>query len=51
MVKGALLVVKPMIRKAIEGMRRGVMFSTVVQARAGLSPDEVSELTNAYVDV
>eukprot|EP01034_Spumella_vulgaris_P042174 gene42173-52289_t len=33
-VKTALLVVKPKIRRAIEGLRRGVMLQTVVQARA-----------------
>ena len=49
-VKGALLIVKPMIRRAIEGMRRGVMFSTVVQARANFSPEEVSDLMEAYID-
>ena len=49
-VKGALLIVKPMIRRAIEGMRRGVMFSTVVQARTNFSPEEVSDLMEAYID-
>ena len=51
MIKGAMMMVKPFIRKAIEAMRRGVLFSTVVQARADLNPEEVSELTSAYVDV
>jgi hypothetical protein len=51
MIKGAMMMVKPFIRKAIEGMRRGVLFSTVVQARADLNPEEVAELTGVYVDV
>ncbi len=49
-VKGALLVAKPMIRRAIEGMRRGVMFSTVVQARTTFGAEEVSALMDAYVE-
>jgi len=49
-VKSAMLVVKPSIRKMIEGMRRSVMFSAVVQARAPFAPDEVAVLTGAYMD-
>ena len=49
-VKGALLIVKPIIRRAIEGMRHGVMFSAVVQARTTFSKEEVSELMEAYID-
>ena len=50
MVKGAMLMVKPSIRRMIEGMRRSVMFSAVAQARAPFPPDEVAELTGAYMD-
>lgn len=50
-VKGALIVVKPMIRKAVEGARQGVMFMTVTQAQTDFSPDEVGELTEAYIEV
>ena len=50
-VKGALLVVKPKIRRAIEGMRQGMMFMTVVQARTHYSEDDVSALTAAYMEV
>lgn len=49
-VKSVMLVVKPMIRKAIEGMRRGVMFETVVQARTDYLPEKVSALTSAYLN-
>lgn len=48
-VKGALLVVKPKIRRAIEAMRQGLMFMTVVQARTPYSESEVSALTGAYI--
>jgi hypothetical protein len=49
-VKGALLVVKPKIRQAIEALRHGVMFMTVVKARTPFTEDEVSALTDAYVE-
>src|SRR6187551_3350845 len=41
-VKGALLMVKPMIRKAIEGVRQGMMFMAVTQARSGYTREEVA---------
>jgi len=49
-VKGVMLVVKPKIRRAIEGLRKGVMFQTVVQARTSLSEGEVLALTGAYIE-
>jgi hypothetical protein len=49
-VKTAMLVVKPKIRRAIEGLRRGVMFQTVVQARTKFSAEEVSALMGAYIE-
>ncbi len=49
-VKGALLVVKPKIRRAIEGMRQGMMFMTVIQAQTHYSEAEVSALTDAYIE-
>jgi hypothetical protein len=50
-VKGALLFAKPMIRKAIEGVRQGLLFDTVVRARTEYSPEEVSDLTGTYLEV
>lgn len=49
-VKSVMLVVKPKIRKAIEGVRHGLMFDCVVRARAGLDDDTVSALTGAYIE-
>lgn len=49
-VKGALLVVKPKIRRAIEGLRHGVLFSTIVQARTKFDREDVSALTDAYLE-
>lgn len=50
-VKGALLIAKPMIRRVIEGMRRSVMFATVVRARTSLDEQEVFALMGAYLEV
>lgn len=50
-VKGALLFVKPMIRKAIEAIRQGLLFDTVVRARTDFGPEAVSELTGTYLEV
>lgn len=49
-VKTVMLVVKPKIRAAMEVMRRGVMLSTVAQARGGCGKDEASALMAAYVE-
>lgn len=49
-VKGVLLVVKPKIRRAIEAMRQGLMFMTEVQAQTRRSEEEVSALTDAYME-
>lgn len=48
-VKGVLLVVKPKIRRAIEGMRQGMMFLTVVEARTRYSREEAGQLTGDYI--
>lgn len=50
-VKGVMLVVKPRIRKAIDAVRQGLLFMTVVQARTHYDKATVSELTGAYIDV
>lgn len=49
-VKGALLVVKPKIRQAIEAMRQGMMFMTMVHAQTHFREAEVSALTDAYIE-
>jgi len=48
-VKGVLLVMKPKIRRVIEGMRQGMMFMTVVEAQTKYREAEVSALTEAYM--
>jgi hypothetical protein len=50
-VKTVLLLVKPTIRRAIEGMRRGVLFETLVRARTGFDREKVSALMETYMEV
>ena len=50
-VKGALLVVKPKIRRAIEAMRQGMMFMTVTKAQTSYDEAGVSALAGAYIEV
>jgi len=49
LVRSAMVVFKPAIRKAVEGFRKGMLFMTVLDARSGWSQDDVKALTGAYV--
>ncbi|AOS43130.1 hypothetical protein Verru16b_00171 [Lacunisphaera limnophila] len=49
-VKGVLMAVKPAIRRAIEALRRGVLFSAVVGASTDFNPGQVETLMGAYVN-
>jgi hypothetical protein len=49
-VKGVMLAVRPKIRHAIEGVRQGLLFQTIVATRAHLPPDQVDALMDAYVE-
>jgi len=49
-VKSVLFVVKPKIRKAIEGARRGLLFDCVVRTRTKFDEDDISEFTSAYIE-
>lgn len=49
--RSVMLVVKPRIRRAIEAVRQGLLFMTVIQARTHFDPAAVSLLTGAYLDV
>lgn len=48
--KTALVVAKPFIRRAVEGVRKSVLFMTVVRARTEYSQEQVSELVDAYME-
>lgn len=50
-IRGAMLVFKPMIRKAVEGARKGMLFMTVLGTRTDYSEDDITALTGAYVEV
>ena len=49
-VKSALVIAKPFIRRAIEGMRKGVLFMTIVRARTDYDSGQVSAMMDAYVE-
>jgi hypothetical protein len=49
-VKSVMLAVRPKIRKAIEALRQGLLFMTVVEARTPYGRAGVGELTEAYVE-
>jgi hypothetical protein len=49
-VKGAMLVIKPKIRKTIEAVSGGLMLHCIAQAAAGLTPDEAGDLAGAYIE-
>ena len=50
-LKSALFVFKPAIRTAVEGMRKGMLFMTVLRAESGYSKGDIMTLTMAYTNV
>lgn len=48
-VRSALFVFGPAVRKAIEGMRKGMLFMTVMRAESKFSEEDINALTNVYV--
>lgn len=51
MVRGAIAAFKPVINKAMEGVRKGMLYYTVVQARSDWSETDLEALTEAYIEV
>lgn len=49
-VRSAVLVFKPTIRKAIEGVRKGLLFRTILDERSPWSDDDIDALTGAYIE-
>ena len=47
--KGVMMAVKPRIRRAIEAVRRGLLFQTVTEARTKYNEAQIEELTDAYI--
>jgi len=50
MVRGAVVAFKPVIRKAVEGMRKGMLLLTVLDARSDWSQDDIKAITGAYME-
>ncbi|MBP6507079.1 MAG: hypothetical protein KA257_05895 [Opitutaceae bacterium] len=50
-VKSALFVFKPAIKKAVESMRKGVLFMTVLRAESDYRKDDIMTLSGAYMNV
>lgn len=48
-VRGALVVFSPVVKKAIEGMRKGMLFMTVMRAESPYGEDDINALTNVYI--
>ena len=50
-LKSALVVFKPAVKKAVESMRRGMLYMAVLRAESGFSRSDINDLTGAYVKV
>lgn len=47
-IKSAVFAFKPVINKAVEGFRKGLLFQAILTAESGWSEDDIRELTKAY---
>ncbi|MFZ9682400.1 MAG: hypothetical protein ACO3DQ_04250 [Cephaloticoccus sp.] len=48
-VKGVMLAVKPKICRAIEALRKGLLFQAIVASRTSLPVADVNSLTDTYI--
>lgn len=48
LVRTALFAFRPMINKAVEGMRKGMLFSAILRAKSQWSDEEIDLLAKAY---
>lgn len=48
-VKSAMFAFKPVVNKAVEAMRSGFLFATILRADGTYSEDDIDHLTRAYV--
>ncbi len=48
-VKSAVFAFKPVINKAVEAMRSGFLFATILRAEGSSSEEDIDHLTQAYV--
>lgn len=49
-VRTALTLFKPMLKRAIEGVRKGMLYLTVLRAMSGYSEDDIEALTEVYIE-
>lgn len=47
-IRSAVFAFKPVINKAVEGFRKGLLFQAVLTAKSGWSEDDIRELTKVY---
>lgn len=50
-MRSAIFVFKPAIKKAMEGVRKGMLFLTVLRTRSDYNDEEIMSLTGAYIEV
>ena len=50
-IRSAMVLFRPAVKKAIEGFRQAMLYTTVLHARSGWDPDDIKALTNAYLQV
>lgn len=48
-IRGAVFAFRPVINKAVEAMRSGFLFTTILRADGTYSEDDIEQLTKAYV--
>lgn len=48
LIRTALLAVRPLINKAVEGMRKGMLFSAILRAKSAWTDEEIEFLAKAY---
>lgn len=47
-IRSAVFAFKPVINKAVEGFRKGLLFQAILTATSGWSEDDIKEITKAY---
>ena len=48
LVRSAVFAFKPVINKAVEGLRKGLLFQTILTAKSGWSEEDIRLVTEAY---
>jgi hypothetical protein len=48
-IRTAIFAFKPVINKAVEGLRKGMLFRTILTAKSGWKEDDINEVTKVYI--